>query len=290
MDGDSKSEMKGFWIAIYVLGMAVLFAGCGGSSANPSSEDGSDGSAGTEDSDPNGGKSMEAGGLRLTVLEGSAAFPDAKLGLVSPPAGADLAAGTNRFEFNATGFQLGMQTPDQTSRGLANDAKGQYAAVVLNSGPFIPMYSAAMDQTLDDGHYVMLVFPSRSYHQSMKRAKGHILRQFNVGQPENYKELDTKAPHVFYHWPTGTLRGGGETTKVLLDFYLVNCELSPDGYKVKATINGHAFTLTRWEAYRIEGLPMGENTIRLELVDETGKPVESPYNPVERTFTLEAGA
>ena len=36
----------------------------------------------------------------------------------------------------------------------------------------------------------------------------------------------------------------------------------------------------------MEGLPKGEVTIKLELLDSEGNLVESPFNPVERTVTL----
>jgi len=34
-------------------------------------------------------------------------------------------------------------------------------------------------------------------------------------------------------------------------------------------------------------LPMGENTISLQLVDSEGNYIEGPFNKVERTITLE---
>ena len=74
---------------------------------------------------------------------------------------------------------------------------------------------------------------------------------------------------------------------MMLDFYLVNCNLSPNGYKVKATINGTEFMLTKWEPYFIEGLPLGESTVKLELIDKSGKLVNSPFNGMERKFTFE---
>ena len=43
-----------------------------------------------------------------------------------------------------------------------------------------------------------------------------------------------------------------------------------------------------WQPYYIEGLPMGENTITLTLVDAEGKKVDTPLNPVTRKFTLAA--
>ena len=72
--------------------------------------------------------------------------------------------------------------------------------------------------------------------------------------------------------------------KILLDFYLVNCTLSPNGFKVRATIDGTEFLLTNWQAYTIEGLKEGKHEIKLELIDKNNVLVKSPYNPVVRTF------
>ncbi|MDE0471265.1 MAG: phosphopeptide-binding protein, partial [Ekhidna sp.] len=56
--------------------------------------------------------------------------------------------------------------------------------------------------------------------------------------------------------------------------------------KVKATINGNEFMIEEWVPYYIEGMPMGENTIKLELIDAEGNLIEGPFNVVERTITL----
>lgn len=283
---NSKS-MKNWKFLLPALLIAFGFASCGSDAATAGNASGNSSSVGT--SDGNAGAAageMEAGGLKLTPFTGSPEYPGAKLGLINPPAGADLVAGNNRFEFSVTSFQLDEPTPQVEEYGIADNPEGQYVALILNNGPVIQMNEASHDHKLDDGHYVMLAVPSLSYHESEKTSGGHILRKFNVGQPENYKEIDLKAPHLFYHWPSGNVTG----EKVLLDFFLVNCTLGPDNFKVKATINGTEFTLTNWASYTIEGLPIGENKIKLELLDATGATVPSPFNPVERSFTLEAGA
>jgi hypothetical protein len=279
--------MKNWNVLFAALLIAAGVASCG-SEASPNGNPAmsADSTATANGNSGTAGAVMEAGGLKITAVSGSPDYPGAKLGLINPPAGADLVAGNNRFEFSVTNFELGKPTTDVGDKQLANNPQGQYAALILNNGPVIEMNAASSDQKLEDGHYVMLAFPSRSYHESVKASSGHILRKFNVGQPENYKEIDLKAPHLFYHWPTGNVTGG----KVLLDFYLVNCTLGSDDFKVKATINGTDFTLTNWASYTIEGLPIGENKIKLELLDAAGVTVPSPFNPVERTFTLEANS
>ena len=99
-------------------------------------------------------------------------------------------------------------------------------------------------------------------------------------------EADLTVPHMFYSRPKGTYKGE-DTKKVMLDFYLLNCTLEPNGYNVKATINGKEFLIDEWAPHYITGLPMGEATIKLELMDADGNSVDSPFNPVERTVTLE---
>ncbi|HNF49835.1 MAG TPA: hypothetical protein PLF48_10670, partial [Chitinophagales bacterium] len=96
---------------------------------------------------------------------------------------------------------------------------------------------------------------------------------------------DLSLPMMFYSRPKGEYTGS-ETDAVLLDFYLVNCDLAKDGYKVKAEINGTEFMLTKWAGYFMEGLPKGKNVIKLTLLDAKGNRVDNQFNPVERTITL----
>ena len=91
---------------------------------------------------------------------------------------------------------------------------------------------------------------------------------------------------MFYSRPKGTYKAD-DTNRVLLDFYLINTSLAEDGNKVKATIHGTEFIIDEWAPYYIEGLPKGEISIKLELINSKGDLIESPFNPSQRTFTLE---
>ena len=62
-----------------------------------------------------------------------------------------------------------------------------------------------------------------------------ILTQF--GENQSY---DLTNEFLFYSRPKGTYKGN-DTKKLLLDFYLVNTDISPTGNKVKATINDVVF-------------------------------------------------
>lgn len=225
--------------------------------------------------------------ITLTKIESFETFPDAKLRLTQPTS-ESLEEGENEFEFNVENYALEEQTSDALEMGLANSAKGQHVHFIINNGPYGAKYDKAFTKDLPVGDHVMLAFLSRSYHMAVKNEHSYVLKKFRVGKPTNDQKMavDFNAPHLFYSRPKGTYKGK-DTEKVLLDFFLINNDLSKDGNKVVATINGKEFILDDWAPYAIKGLPMGENTIALQLVDAEGNYIRGPFNKVERTITLE---
>ena len=282
--------MKHQYFLALLLGFAMFFTACdnGGSESNNEGTNETENNEGPTETDAaTSTTSFEKDGLKLYALEGSQDYPDASLTLNSPPVGTDLPSGKNQFAFEVGNYELGQQTPGAENMGLANSGKGQHIHLILNNGPYSAHYEPEFLHEMEDGHYVLLAFLSRSYHESVKNANSFAVQQFVVGTPEeNYKEADLAAAHMFYSRPKGTYKSG-DYDKLLLDFFLVNTDLAPDGNKVKATINGTEFTLTKWAPYVIEGLEAGEATIKLEFIDKDGNLIESPFNPVERTVTLE---
>ena len=101
-----------------------------------------------------------------------------------------------------------------------------------------------------------------------------------------FVEIDLNNEFLFYSRPKGTYKGK-DTEKLLLDFYLINTTISPEGNKVKATINDTEFIITEWSPYYLQGLPKGEIKIKLELINSKGELVDSPFNPSIRSVTLE---
>jgi len=188
------------------------------------------------------------------------------------------------YSFDVQNYELGAQTSDATTRGIANSGKGQHIHYIVNNGPYAAHYMSDVPDQLDAGNYVVLAFLSRSYHESVKSEGAYFIENITVGEVE-VEEADLTAPHLFYSRPKGTY-SGADTKKVMLDFYLLNATLSPEGNKVKATINGNEFMIEEWAPHYIEGMPMGENTIKLELVDVEGNSIVGPFNSVERTITL----
>lgn len=230
--------------------------------------------------------SWEKDGLTVTAMTDSPQFGGATLTLDSLEDGANLPAGPYQFTFGVEGFDLGVQTTDAETKGIANSADGQHIHLILNNGPYSAHYGAAFEHEFEAGHYVMLAFLSRSYHESVKSPGAAVVRHFSVGDAAA-EEVDLSAPHLFYSRPKGTYTGG-DTQKLMLDFYLLNTDLAPDGNRVRATVNGTEFIFTKWVPYVIEGLAPGEVEISLELQDAQGNFIPGPFNSVTRTVTLEA--
>ncbi len=188
------------------------------------------------------------------------------------------------YSFDVVNYELGTQTEDADTRGIANSGKGQHIHFIVNNGPYSAHYMPGVSDQLDAGNYVVLAFLSRSYHESVKNPSAFHVENLNVGDVDA-DEVDLTAQHLFYSRPKGTYKGS-DTEKVMLDFYLLNTTISPDGNKVRATINGEESLIDEWVPYYIKGLPKGEVTIKLELMGADGNEIEGPFNSVERKITL----
>ena len=227
----------------------------------------------------------------LSMAPDSPEYADAMLEMTGPTEGETLPSGDSiGFTYNVTNYELSVPTPDADQKMLAASPKGQHIHLILNNEPYHAIYDPeTFKLALDDGHYVAISFLSRSYHESVKNPEAYKISQFTVGEGES-EEVDLSAPMLFYSRPKGTY-SGPDTERVLFDFYLANTEIGPGGNQVRVTVNGDTTMMVdEWRPYILEGLPMGENTVKIELVDSTGTLIDSPINEEERTFTLEEGS
>ena len=212
--------------------------------------------------------------ISLTKLQGSPNYDKAKLTLKT------FNESTNEFNFEVDNYELGIQTENEFKFKLANSAKGQHIHSIVNNEPYSAHYTNKFQKKLKDGPNVILAFLSRSHHESVKNPNAYIFTQVGEGE-----KIDLEKQYLFYSRPKGTYTGE-DTKKLLLDFYLVNTSLSSDGNKVRVTIQDSEFLIDEWTPYIIEGLPKGEISIKLELLNSTGKLIETPFNPSVRKITL----
>ena len=214
--------------------------------------------------------------ISITKVEGSPEYSNSVLKMNEPI----IVDEGYKFSFDVNQYELGMQTLKDFDYQLANSAKGQHIHFIVNNGPYSAHYEDNFTKNLEKENNVILAFLSRSYHESVKNKNAFVLIQLG----EN--KIDLNSEFLFYSRPKGTYKGK-DTEKLLLDFYLVNTDISKDGNKVRATIEGTEFIIDEWAPFYIEGLPKGEINIKLELIDSSGSLIETPFNSSVRKVILE---
>jgi hypothetical protein len=214
--------------------------------------------------------------ITITKLEGSPKYENSKLKLNELTFDQKY-----NFSFGVDNYQMGEQTSNDFKFKLANSEKGQHIHLIINNAPYSAHYSENFSKKLEEGNNVLLAFLSRSYHESVKNPNAYYFSQIGDGE-----KIDLDKEFLFYSRPKGVYKGI-DTEKLLLDFYLINTDISANGNKVKATIQNSEFIIDKWAPYYIEGLPKGEISIKLELINSEGVLIDSPFNPSYRTVTLE---
>ena len=214
--------------------------------------------------------------ITITKVDGSAPYSNSSISLNNLKIDDD----NFTFSFDVINYELGIQSLKDFDYTLANSNKGQHIHFIVNNGPYSAHYQQNITKKLDKGNNVILAFLSRSYHESVKNPNAFILTQ------TGNDKINLNNEFLFYSRPKGTYKGV-DTEKLLLDFYLVNTNISTDGNKVRATIQDTEFIIDEWAPYYIEGLPKGEITVKLELIDSNGNLIDTPFNPSTRTVMLE---
>ncbi|MBQ4822878.1 hypothetical protein [Aquimarina sp. MMG016] len=224
--------------------------------------------------------------ITLEKLEESPAYADAALILDTSEEIVAKKSGEMDFSFKVENYELGAQTKGPNAQKLANSGKGQHIHFILNNQPYSAHYEPNFKKEIPEGIHHLVAFLSRSFHESVKNENSVVVRKLVVGEkPEDKLSLNMEAPTLIYSRPKGEYTGKG-TEEILLDFFVLNTTLSKEGNKVRAKINDKEFTITEWVPHVIKGLPMGEVTIQLELIDEAGNFIPGPFNKVTRKITL----
>jgi hypothetical protein len=238
-----------------------------------------------------------AGGdeVKIEAVANSPAFPGAKARFSSLKDG-DLLKGPDvSVVVDVENFELGVETNTERAKEIMNSAQGQHAHIILDNDPYLADYESGKPfeiGTLSEGPHTLVVFPSRSYHESVKSPEAADIVNFYVGKKEGEFMLDKSKPTIIYSRPKGKYDGPG-ADRIMLDFYLNNVELGPDGYKAKYTIRKKDSTgevtsiiLTDWTPAYVTGLTTGDYAVKLELLDKDGNVVEGAFNNTERDISV----
>ncbi len=234
--------------------------------------------------------------VTIEVGERSPAFPGAKARFTSLEDGDVLDDNNVSVVVEVENYELGIQTDTSRAKEIANSAKGQHVHIILDNDPYFADYEAGVPfdiGVLDEGPHTLVVFPSRSYHESVKSKDSVDIVNFYVGKKEGEFMLDESKPTVIYSRPKGKYEGK-DAEKIMLDFYIINMKPS-DGYQVKYTIRKnepdaveHSITIKEWKPAFVTGLTSGEYIITLQLLDKDGNLVEGPFNNTQRAVTVVA--
>lgn len=232
-------------------------------------------------------KTQQVTNVTIEKLTNSPSYSEAVLQLKEPSSTKNIKNGAVDFQFEVANYELTAQTDSPNATILANSGKGQHIHFIFNNQPYSAHYTPNFTKELPKGVHHLVAFLSRSYHESVKNEKSVVFKKFEVGEnPKDTIGIDANAPTLIYSRPKGTYKGK-DTDALLLDFFVLNTTLSENGNKVKATINGKEFIITEWAPQVIKGLPKGETTIELELIDADGNFIDGPFNKVKRKVTLE---
>lgn len=209
-------------------------------------------------------------------------------------------------QIRVDGIALGVDTEQPRRKEIWNDPDGQSLHIFIDNQPYFSINEAFID-SLDDieeyydqtadfeipfklqpGMHVIRAFPVRSYNESVKSDRAFTATVFYYQEKKGNPQIDLSQPYLTYNEPQGEYDYGKKGQQpILLDFYLTNCDLSRDGYKVRLTIdNENQRILTAWQPYYIYGLKKGMHRIRLELLDPQNNYVSGLFNDVTRTIVI----
>lgn len=246
---------------------------------------------------------QEKESIRILAVRSTPEPSTAILALQVPKVGKSYSGNPIWMQVRVDGYALGADSQFDRSFEIANSREGQTLHVVIDERPYFTVSEPAIDPfneqgwyydqyfrfevpyKLEKGFHTVRMFLARSYGESLKGM--FVSSYFYVGERGNGSEsIILNEPFLTYNEPSRRMKLK-EGEPVLLDFYVSNAELTPDGYKVKMTIDDSMQrTLTHWQPYYIYGLKKGKHVIRLELLDRKDRVVSGPYSVVEGQFTI----
>jgi hypothetical protein len=176
--------------------------------------------------------------------------------------------------------------------------------LILDNKPYKAIYDPkqpvklnelAAGEALAEGPHVLVAFPSRANHESVKTKGALAVVPFWIGKKGDPKNDPSKKAMLVYSRPKGDYKGE-LANHVLIDFYLHNVTLA-EGKHVSIAVSGPGIDKPLegkvekfGTPYYLENLQNGSYEIKLELRDKDGKPIEGPYNTVSRKINVDHDA
>lgn len=244
------------------------------------------------------------------------------LKIVSPAKDGVINGSTVEVKLNLSGDLKGYTPHKDPATG-----KGNHIHVILDNQPYEAYYELGQPFELRNviaGKHTLRVFPSRPWHESYKNdgafqmvvftvkgggdaskptttKSGQVMSNNNSGAnaatpregkdyaPSTAGDVDPSKPLLTYSRPKGEYKGE-DADPIMIDFWLLNAKLKGDGgeYRVRYIVDDdEPRFIDKWEPIWLSGWISGKHTVRLELLDKDGKPVENGgYNTTTREITV----
>lgn len=172
--------------------------------------------------------------------------------------------------------------------------------VILDNKPYKAIYdtkapiklSELAGADIAEGHHVLVAFPSRANHESVKTPGALTMIDFFVGKKQKVSHDVTKQPTLIYSRPKGEYKGDA-ATRVLVDFQLASTTLTEGKTHVGIHVSGPGIDgdLTKKATafgppFYLEHLHAGSYKLTLELIGADGKVIDGPWNTTSREITI----
>jgi hypothetical protein len=144
---------------------------------------------------------------------------------------------------------------------------------------------------LTEGQHILVAFPSRANHESVKTAGALSIVEFWVGKKGD-KNQDVSKALLIYSRPKGEYKGD-MANHVLVDFQLANDKLTASGDHVHIAVTGpgidgakEADAAQFGPPFYLDNLQDGSYTVKLDLLGADGKNVPGSWSSATRTFSI----
>ncbi len=187
-------------------------------------------------------------------------------------------------------------------------AKGSsHVHLILDNKPYKAIYDTkepvrlnelANGEALAEGMHVLVAFPSRANHESVKTKDALTIVPFWVGKKDAAaaKNDPTKKPMLIYSRPKGDYNGE-MANHVLVDFQVANVTLAPNKEHVRVTVTGPNIdkplegNVDKFGTpLYIDNLQNGQYSLKVELLDADNKLIDGPWNSTKRTIKIDHDA
>ncbi len=187
-------------------------------------------------------------------------------------------------------------------------AKGSsHVHLILDNKPYKALYDTkapvklselTAGESLGEGMHMLVAFPSRANHESVKTKDALVMVPFWVGKkdPAAAKADATKKAMLVYSRPKGEYNGE-MANHVLVDFQVANVALAEGKTHAHVSVTGPGIEGSVEGKVEKVGTPLyldnlqnGSYTVKVELMDGANKSIEGAWNSTTRTIKIDHDA